>query len=128
MAKVRFAKVLLANIRLLDYQPLYAPSIDDEKVNKQIVALNSFLSACGSKRKVHMTTSYKDLSHHVKSGYIGLSKFILRSALSLLTSNDAYVLIQDTLNSMNNEGLNAVLDGNFRQIMNGISKAYSNVE
>ncbi len=35
----------------LDYQPPFGLSIDEEKLNKQITALNSFLSACGSKKK-----------------------------------------------------------------------------
>ncbi|CAF3905401.1 unnamed protein product, partial [Rotaria sp. Silwood1] len=30
----------------LDYQLPYDPSIDKEKLNEQITALNSFLSAC----------------------------------------------------------------------------------
>ena len=75
-----------------------------------------------------MTTSYNDLSHRVKSRYIGLTRFILISVSSLLTSNDADVLIQDAFNSMNSEESNVVLDGNFRQIMNGVSKTYSNAE
>ena len=112
----------------LDCQPPYDPSIDEEKLNKQIIALNNFLAACGSKRKVHVTTSYNDLSHRVKSRYIGLTRFILISVSSLLTSNDADVLIQDTFNSMNSEESNVVLDGNFRQIMNGVSETYSNAE
>ncbi|CAF4892301.1 unnamed protein product, partial [Rotaria sp. Silwood2] len=53
----------------LDYQPSYDPFIDKEKANEQITAFNSFLSACGSKRRVNVTTSYKDLSHRVKLRY-----------------------------------------------------------
>jgi hypothetical protein len=94
----------------LDYQPPYDPSIDEEKLKEQITALNSFLSACGSKRKVNVTTSYKDLSHRVKLRYIGLAKFILRSAISLMASNDADVLMQDTVNDVNSEESNIVLD------------------
>ena len=45
----------------LDYQPPFDPSIGEEKLNQQIKTLNSFLSACGSKRKVSVTASYKDL-------------------------------------------------------------------
>ena len=69
----------------LDYQPPYDPSIDEENLNKQIITLNNFLAACGSKRKVHVTTSYNDLSHRVKSRYIGLIRFILISVSPLLT-------------------------------------------
>ena len=61
----------------LDYQPLFDPSIGREKLNEQIKALNSFLSACGSKRKVNVTASYKDLSHRVKLRYVSLVKFIM---------------------------------------------------
>ena len=46
----------------------------------------------------------------------------------MLTSNDVDVLIQDTFNSMNSEESNVVLDGNFRQIMNGVSEAYNDAE
>ncbi|CAF1378259.1 unnamed protein product, partial [Rotaria sordida] len=52
-----------------DYQPPYDPATDKEKLKEQITALNNFLSACGSKRKVNVTTSYKDLSYRVKLRY-----------------------------------------------------------
>ena len=45
----------------LGYQPSLDPSIGEEKLNEQIKASNIFLSACGSKRKVNVTASYKDL-------------------------------------------------------------------
>ena len=50
----------------LDYQPPVNFLIDGEKTKRQTIALNWFLAACGSKRKVNVTTSYKDLSHRVK--------------------------------------------------------------
>ena len=50
----------------LDYQQPFDPSINEEKIKEQITALNNFLVACGSKKKVSVTTSYKDLSHRVK--------------------------------------------------------------
>ena len=34
----------------LDHEPPFDLSIDDEKLNEQITALNSFLAACGSKK------------------------------------------------------------------------------
>ncbi|CAF5097862.1 unnamed protein product, partial [Rotaria sp. Silwood1] len=112
----------------LDYEPPYDPSIDEEKLKEQIAALNSFLAACSSKRKVHVTTSYKDLSHRVKLRYIGIAKFIFKSVTSVLAQNDADIYMQDTIDDLNNEESNIVLDGNFRQIMSGVSEAYHNSE
>ena len=93
-----------------------------------IRSVNWMFGRAGTKKDKPVTTSYNYLSHRVKSRYIGLNRFILISVSSLLTSNDADVLIQDTFNNMNSEEPNVVLDGNFRQIMNGVSEAYSNAE
>ncbi|CAF4552882.1 unnamed protein product [Rotaria sp. Silwood2] len=112
----------------LDYQPPNDPSTDEEKLKEQITALNNFLSACVSKRKLNVTTSYKDLSHRVKLRYISLVKFITRSTTSLIASDDADMLIHDAFSDVNSEDSNIVLDGNFRQIMNGVSEAYINAE
>ncbi|CAF2500113.1 unnamed protein product [Rotaria sp. Silwood2] len=111
-----------------DYQSTFDPSIDEEKLNEQRTALNNFLAACGSKRKVSVTTSYKDLSHRVKLRYVSLTKFIMQSATSLMVSNDADMLMHDSFSDVSSGESNIVLDGNFRQIMSGISEAYSNAE
>ena len=99
-----------------------------EKRKEQIAALNSFLSACDSKRKINVTTSYKDLSHRVKLRYVSLIKLITRSATSLVASNDADMLMHDSFSYVNTEDLNIVLDGNFRQIMSGVSEASTSAE
>ena len=112
----------------IDYQPPFDASTGKEKRKEQIAALNSFLSACGSKRKMNVTTSYKDLSHRVKLRYVSLIKLITRSATSLVASNDADMLMHDSFGDMNSEDLNIVLDGNFRQIMSGVSEAYTSAE
>ena len=112
----------------LDYQPPVDILIDEEKSERQITALNCFLAACGSKRKVNVTTSYKDLSHRVKLRYVSLVTFLMRAATSLVASNDAPMLMHDSLRNMNSEDSNIVLDGNFRQIMSGVSEAYINAE
>ncbi|CAF2802077.1 unnamed protein product [Rotaria sp. Silwood2] len=111
-----------------DYQSTFDPSIDEEKLNEQRTALNNFLAACGSKRKVSVTTSYKDLSHRVKLRYVSLTKFIMQSATSLMVSNDADMLMHDSFSDFSSGESNIVLDGNFRQIMSGISEAYINAE
>ena len=49
-------------------------------------------------------------------------------ATLLVASNDAPMLIHDSLRNMNSEDSNIVLDGNFRQIMSGVSEAYINAE
>ena len=100
-----------------DYQPPFDPSIDEQRLKEQITALNNFLAACGSKRKVSVTTSYKDLSHRVKLRYVSLTKFIMQSATSLIASNDADRLMHDAFSDVNSGDSNIVLDGNFRQIM-----------
>ncbi|CAF1543048.1 unnamed protein product [Rotaria sp. Silwood1] len=112
----------------LDYQPPFDPSIGEAKLKEQMIALNSFLFACGSKRKVNVTASYKDLSHLVKLRYVSLVKLITRSATSLIASDDADMLMHDSFKGVNSEDSNIVLDGNFRQIMSGISEAYTNAE
>jgi hypothetical protein len=45
-----------------------------------------------------------------------------------MASNDADALMQDTFSDVNSEESHIVLDGNFRQIMSGISEAYTNAE
>jgi hypothetical protein len=112
----------------LDYQPSHDPSTDVEKLNRQLAALNSSLSVCGSKRKVSVTASYKDLSHRIKLRYVGSAKFIMQSATSLMTTNDPYLLMHDVSGDLNSGEPNIVLDGNFRQIMSGVSEAYSSAE
>ncbi|CAF2708218.1 unnamed protein product [Rotaria sp. Silwood2] len=112
----------------LDYQPPFDASIGEEKIKEQLTALNSLLSACGSKRKVNVTTSYKDLSHRVKLRYVSLIKVIMRSATSLVALNDAGMLIYDSFSDINSEDSNILLDGNFRQIMSGVSEAYTGAE
>ena len=52
----------------------------------------------------------------------------MRSATSLIASNDADMLMHDAFSDVNTEDSNIVLDGNFRQIMSGISEACSNAE
>ena len=66
----------------LDYQPPFDLSSGEEKLNEQIKALNSFLSACGSKRQVNVTASYKDLSYRVKLRYVNLVK--IHNAISYI--------------------------------------------
>ncbi|CAF2990977.1 unnamed protein product [Rotaria sp. Silwood2] len=112
----------------LDYQPPYDPATGKEKLKEQITALNNFLSVCGSKRKVNVTTSYKDLSHRVKLQYVSLVKLITRSATLLIASDDADMLMHDSFKDVNSENSNIVLDGNFRRIMSGISEAYTSAE
>ncbi len=70
----------------------------------------------------------KDLSHRVQVTYVSLIKFVMRSATSLVTSNDADVLMHDSCSNFNSEDSNIVLDGNFRQIMSDVSEAYISVE
>ncbi len=111
-----------------DYQAPFDPSIGEEKLNEQIIALNSFLSVCSSKRKVNVTTSYKNQSHCVKLRYVSLVKFIMRLATSLMASNDADMTMHDSFSDVNSEDSNIILHGNFRQVMGGVSEAYSNVE
>ena len=79
-------------------------------------------------KKVNITTSYKDLSHRVKLRYGSLAKFITRSVVSLMTSNDPNMLMHDMLSDMNSEESHIIVDGNFRQIMTGVSQVYSNAE
>ena len=97
----------------IDYQPPFHASTGKEKRKEQIAALNSFISAFGSKRKINVTTSYQDLSHHVKLRYVSLIKLITRSATSLIASNDADMLMHDSFSDVNSEDLNIVLAGNF---------------
>ena len=52
----------------------------------------------------------------------------MRSATSLITLNDADMLKHDAFSDVNTEDSTIVLDGNFPQIMSGISEAYSNAE
>ena len=103
----------------LDYQPPVDFLINEEKSKRQITTLNCFLAACGSKRKVNVTTCYKDLSHRVKLRYVSLVTFSMRAATSLVASNDAPMFMHDSLRNMNSEDSNIALDGNFRQIMSG---------
>ena len=110
----------------IDYEPSFDASTGKEKRKEQIATLNSFLSACGSKRKINVTTSY--LSHRVKLRYVSLIKLITRSATSLVASNDADMLMHDSCSDVNSEDLDIVLDGNFRQIMSGVSEAYTSAE
>ena len=111
-----------------DYQPPVDASICEEKIKEQITALSNFLSACDSKRKVNVTTSYKDLSHRVKLGYISLVKLIIRSATSLMALNDVDMLMHDSFSDVNSEESNIVLDENFSQVMSGVSEAYTTAE
>lgn len=111
-----------------DYQPPDDIVSDEDLLKEKIMSLNTLLSACGSKKKINVTTSYRNLSHRVKLRYVGLAKFILRSVTSVMAPNDADVLLQDVTNDVNTKELSVVLDGNFRQIMGGISEAYSNAE
>ena len=68
----------------LDYQPPVNFLIDEEKSKRQITALNCFLAACGSNKRVNVTISYKDLSHRVKLRYVNLITFLMRAATSLV--------------------------------------------
>ncbi|CAF1490257.1 unnamed protein product, partial [Rotaria sordida] len=52
----------------------------------------------------------------------------MRSATSLVASNDADMLMHDSFSDISSGDSNIVLDGNFRQIMSGVSEAYSNAE
>jgi hypothetical protein len=112
----------------LDYESPYEPIIDEEKLNKQITVLNNFLSARRSKRKVSVTNSNKNLSHRVKLRCIGLVKCTLQSASLLVPSNDADILMCDAYNDVSSEDSNIILDGNFRQVMSGVSETYTNAE
>ncbi|CAF2131507.1 unnamed protein product, partial [Rotaria magnacalcarata] len=112
----------------LDYQLPYDPSTGEEKSNEQITALNNFLSACDSKRKVNVTTSYKDLSHCVKLRYVSLIKLITRSTTLFIASDDADMPMNDSFKDVSSENSNIVVDGNFSQIMSGISEAYTSAE
>lgn len=109
-----------------DYHPFHDPSNDVEISNEQLSALNSFLAACGSKRKVNVTASYKDLSHRVQLRYVGLVKFIIQSVASLMTRNDPDMLLRDVFSDMSSEEPDVVLNGSLRQVMLGISEAYGN--
>ncbi|CAF2082378.1 unnamed protein product [Rotaria magnacalcarata] len=111
-----------------DHQSPHDNSIEAEKLSKQLAALDSFISACDSNRKISTTTSYKNLSHRVKMRYVNLVKFITRSAASLIASSDSDMLMHDSFNDVNNDDSSIVLDGNFRQIMSGVSEAYINAE
>ena len=112
----------------IDYQPPFDTSIAEEKAKEQLIALNSFLSACDSKRKVNVTTLYKDLSHRVQLRYVSLIKFIMQSGTLLVASNDADVLMHHSFSNFNCEDSSIVLDGNFPQIMSGVSEAYISIE
>ena len=52
----------------------------------------------------------------------------MRTVTSLVASSDAPMLMHDSLRNMNSEDSNIVLDGNFRQILSGISEACINAE
>ena len=112
----------------IDYQPHFDASTGEEKRKEQIAVLNSFLSACSSKGKLNVTMSYKDLSHRIKLRYVSLIKLITRSATLLVASNDADMLMHDSFSDVNSEIFNIVSDGNFRQIMSGVSEAYISAE
>jgi hypothetical protein len=111
-----------------DYGPLVDPVIGEEQLNEEIRVLNNFLSACGSKRNISVTKSYKDLSDRVKLRYIRLGEFLMRSMAFVIASDDGDIYTQDVFNNMSIVGSNVVLDGNFRQVMSGISEAYVNAE
>ncbi|CAF1548365.1 unnamed protein product [Adineta ricciae] len=111
-----------------DYQPLYDFSFGSETLKEQTAALNNFLTACGSKNKVTVTTSYKDLSHRVKLRYVRLFRSITQLVAKLMTSEDASMLMHDSFRDYGEDESNIVLDGNFRQVMNGIKEAYANAE
>jgi hypothetical protein len=52
----------------------------------------------------------------------------MRSAASLIASDDADMLMRDSFSDVEGEDSSIVLDGNFRQIMSGISEAYTSAE
>ncbi|CAF2802116.1 unnamed protein product [Rotaria sp. Silwood2] len=52
----------------------------------------------------------------------------MRSATLLIASNDVDMLIHDSFKDVNSANSNIVLEGNFRQIMSGISEGYTNAE
>ena len=52
----------------------------------------------------------------------------MQSVTSLMASNDADKLMHNSFIDLTSDESNIVLDGNFRQIMSGISEAYSNAE
>ncbi|CAF3765947.1 unnamed protein product [Adineta steineri] len=55
-------------------------------------------------------------------------KFILTSVASLIANEDSDMLIQDAFSNMIDECSTIKLDGNFCQVLSGISEAYNNVE
>ncbi|CAF4090377.1 unnamed protein product, partial [Rotaria magnacalcarata] len=52
----------------------------------------------------------------------------MRSAVSVLASNDADIFMLGSFSDVDSEDSNIVLDGNFRQITNGFSEAYTNTD
>ena len=111
-----------------DYYPPLETVTHDEKIKEQRTALNKFLAASGSTKKVLCTESYKDLSHRVKLRYIYLAKTIFASIASFMTKDDAEMFTLDVFNELRPEYSNIKLDGNFCQVMSGVSEAYSNAE
>ena len=109
----------------LDYQLPLDLTIGEEKLNGQIRTLNSFLAACGSKRKVSVTMSYTDLSHRVNLRRISLGQIIMQSVTSLIASPNANSLMHDSYRHMKHEEPNIILDGNFRPIRSGIPETYT---
>lgn len=73
-----------------------------------------------------MTKAYTTLSHRVRQRYLSLAKFIMQSATSLMASDDGNIMMNELLSNTNSGESNIVLDGNFRQVMNGIAEAYNN--
>ena len=75
-----------------------------------------------------MEIPYRNLSHRVKLRYIGLGKIIIQAVASVIASDDAEAYISDIFNHVSSGEPDVVLDGNFRQVMTGISEAYNNNE
>lgn len=99
-----------------------------QRVCEKRKSLNDFLSVCSKKIKVSVTSCYQDPSHRVKLQYFSLAKFILGLAMSLMAPNDHDLLMNDLPSNQNTLEPTLVLDGNFRQVMLGMSEAYTNAE
>ena len=118
----------LMNDKDLDYVPPPDVLSNELKLKEQRVILNSFLTTCGSNKRVYIIEAYSDLSHRVQLRYVNLLKFIVRSVANIMAPYDASELLQDFSSGMTEDNSHVVVDGSFRQVMNGVSEAYTNAE
>ena len=116
-----------------DYQPFFDSQVVDgedenEKVKEQREVLNKLLDVFRSRKRILCTESYKSLSHRVKLRYINMTKFLLTSITSFIAKGDGKMLMHDSCKGLISDDSNLKLDGNFCQVLTGISEAYNIAE